>query len=163
MKFLKFFSQKVACLEQFILSVGLLVMVLITFTQVVLRAFDHVILWADPLARQLVLWVGFLGAAVATEEGQHINIDALTRFIAPRWKSAVMAFINLFGTVISSLLFYAAVKFVVMEKASGMTIFLDVPAWIGELVIPVAFFLVAFRLLIRVLENMTAFFKGVLE
>jgi len=57
-------------------------MVLLSFLQVLMRNFfDTGILWGDIFLRHLVLWVGFIGASLATREEKHINIDLLTRLI----------------------------------------------------------------------------------
>ena len=57
-------------------------MVVFAFLQVVLRnIFDEGILWGDILLRHLVLWVGFIGASLATREQKHINIDLFSRWL----------------------------------------------------------------------------------
>ena len=37
--------------------------------------------WVDLLLRQLVLWVPFLGASLATRENNHLSIDFLKHFL----------------------------------------------------------------------------------
>ena len=87
--------------EGWLLVLFLGIMVVLSFAQVVLRnVFSTGFIWADPLVRHMVLWVGFLGAAIATHEERHISIDALTRFLSPRWKAAATIAGQLFLAVV---------------------------------------------------------------
>jgi C4-dicarboxylate transporter DctQ subunit len=52
-------------------------MLVIAFLQIFLRnVFTTGLTWGDLILRNLVLWIGFIGATLATREGKHINIDA---------------------------------------------------------------------------------------
>src|SRR5690606_32189096 len=72
-----------------------LAMLLLAGAQIVMRNFFGTgLAWIDPLLRILVLWVGMLGAVVATREDRHINIDVLSRFAPPAvlpWLKRVVA------------------------------------------------------------------------
>src|SRR3989304_9672211 len=86
-------------LEGTLLVVFLSIMLVLSFVQVVLRnAFSESLLWGDILLRHLVLWIGFFGAALATSQDRHINIDALTRFLTAKLKNAAKIVTNLFGS-----------------------------------------------------------------
>ncbi|MCK7524997.1 MAG: TRAP transporter small permease [Ignavibacteriales bacterium] len=62
-------------------------MVLLAFAQVILRnVFGTGLVWGDTIVRHMVLWAGFVGGALASYEGRHISIDALTKFFPPRVK-----------------------------------------------------------------------------
>ncbi|MEK7671275.1 MAG: TRAP transporter small permease subunit, partial [Bacteroidota bacterium] len=76
-------------------------MIVLSFSQVVLRNFFGTgFLWADPLVRHLVIWVGFMGAAIASHEERHISIDALTKFFSPRWKDISQIITSLFALIV---------------------------------------------------------------
>ena len=52
----------------------------LAFLQIFLRnVFTTGLAWGDLVLRNLVLWIGFIGATLATREGKHINIDILSR------------------------------------------------------------------------------------
>ncbi len=96
------------------------VMIVLSFSQVVLRNFFGTgFLWADPLVRHLVIWVGFMGAAIASHEERHISIDALTKFFSPRWKAIAQVLTSLFAVIVCYYLADAALTFLRDEKASG--------------------------------------------
>ena len=67
MKILNFLNKWIEKTETVLLIVILTVMILLSFLQVLLRNFfDQGLLWGDIFLRNLVLWVGFLGASLAT-------------------------------------------------------------------------------------------------
>ena len=140
--------------EQGLLVILLSLMILIAFSQIVLRnLFETGLAWGDPLVRNLVLWVGFIGAALATKEGQHINIDVVSRWLPPRGKIVVEAIIELFSSFICTLLTFAAVKFIKNEVQMGNIAFWGMPSWIPEIILPVTFGLMALRFCLRSLVN----------
>jgi len=67
--------------EDALLVTLLTAMILLASTQILLRNFfDSGIVWIDPILRVLVLWLGLIGATVATRANKHIRIDLLSRF-----------------------------------------------------------------------------------
>src|SRR3989338_2353892 len=87
MKWVRSFSDIISRLENFLLVVFVIFMIGLSFTQVVLRNFfSSGFTWADICLRHIVLWVGFMGASLATRDNRHINVDALTNFLPPRFK-----------------------------------------------------------------------------
>ncbi len=67
--------------EDALLVLLLSTMIVLASTQILLRnLFDSGFVWIDPLLRVLVLWLGLIGATVATRNNRHIRIDLLTRF-----------------------------------------------------------------------------------
>ena len=68
--------------EDALLAILLTAMIILASTQILLRnLFDFGFVWIDPLLRVLVLWLGLLGATVATRNNKHISIDLLSRFL----------------------------------------------------------------------------------
>ena len=140
--------------ETVLLVLFLGAMLVLAFTQVVLRnAFNSGLLWGDTVVRHIVLWVGFLGAAVATSGDGHIAIDALTKFISPRVKAGVRVLTNLFAAVVCWYLAQGSYQFLTSEAEAGSTFVLDIPVWVGALVVPIGYLLIAFHFLVRLLES----------
>jgi TRAP-type C4-dicarboxylate transport system permease small subunit len=141
-------------MEQRVLVILLSLMILIAFLQIVLRnLFDTGLTWGDPLVRNLVLWVGFIGAALATREGKQINIDVVSRWMPPRGKGFIEAIIDLFSSFICALLTFAAIKFIKNEVQMGNVAFPGVPSWIAEIILPITFGLMTLRSGFRSLKN----------
>ncbi len=132
--------------EQTLISIFLSIMILIAFLQIVLRnIFATGLTWGDPLVRNLVLWVGFIGAALATREGKHISIDVVSQWVPSRKRIVIDFIIHFSSFIICGLLTFAAVKFVSNEALMGTVTFLGISAWIPELILPITFGLMTLR------------------
>jgi TRAP-type C4-dicarboxylate transport system permease small subunit len=140
--------------ESALLVLFLGVMVLVAFAQVVLRnAFGIGFLWGDPLARQMVLWAGFMGAAIAANDDRHISIDAVSKFLPERARHGVRILTHLFAAAVCAALASAAWTFLRDEQASGSEIFLSVPTWVGLLIVPAGYLLMALHFAVNALES----------
>lgn len=142
--------------EGVLLVLFLSLMILIAFLQVLLRnLFSTGISWGDPFVRNLVLWTGFIGAALATREAKHINIDLVSRGISPKAKAIIETFTNLIAALVCGLLTYGALKFIKNEAETGNVTFLGVPVWVPELVLPLTFAIMTLRFVFRSLKNLS--------
>lgn len=74
MKVLKFIDEQ---FEKWFLIVSLIVMVLVTFIQIVLRWFNAAAVWAEEFSRYVMLYQVWVGASYAVHEDAHIRITAL--------------------------------------------------------------------------------------
>lgn len=152
MKLLQRFDSLLTTAEKALLLVLLSVTVLLAFLQVVLRnVFAEGIIWADILLRHMVLWAGFLGAAVATSHDRHINIDALTRFLSERTKALTKILTSTFAAAICFLLVLASVEFITNEMELGSMVYGDLPSWYAQSIIPVGYSLLCIHFIIRAL------------
>lgn len=135
-------------LEDAILITLLMSMLALALVQIGLRnLFDSGIIWGDSLLRVLVLWVGLFGAMVASRKGDHINIDLITRFVGPNTKRAISALTSFATAAICTLLAYHSYRFVQIEYQDALIAFAGVPNWVCELVMPLAFSVIALRYL----------------
>ena len=100
---LKRFRIALNWVEDGILVGLLLLMIGLAVMQIVLRnVFDSGIVWSEVLIRILVLWVGLVGAMVASRQDNHINIDILDRYLPERAKTVVGFMVQLFTALICS-------------------------------------------------------------
>ena len=110
--------------------------------------FHQALVWGDILLRQLVLWTGFLGASLAIRQNKHISIDVFSSFIPANSKNKVFILTRIVTAIISGFLAWAAWSFVQFEKESESILFLDLPVWIFQLILPYSFITMAFRFLL---------------
>ncbi len=149
-------------IEDGLLVAVLSAMILLSFSQIIMRNFFSVgFVWGDPFLRYMVLWVGLLGAMVATREYNHINIDLVSHFFPPRAKAAVRVVTDAFTMTVCGFLTYASVMFLIDEKAMETMAFGKVPTWIAELILPVAFGVIALRYAIYMTMHLIESIKGV--
>ncbi len=131
-----------------VFSLGL--MMVTAFAQIALRNVMGVGLpWSEPLVRYLVLWVGFIGASLATREGRHITIEVFKLQPSATGRRYLTAVSQLCALVVCAAMTWAAVKFVRDDAQIGHRTFLDLPTWILESIIPAAFAVMSLRFLLR--------------
>ncbi len=137
--------------KNFIVFVFILLL-LLSLTQVLLRLFlNSGIESADSIMRYLVMWVGFLGASLATYKNRHINIDVASQFFKKLNKKFVNFIINLFSFIICLLFLIASIIFILNEKNESAKI-VFIPVWILELVLPLIFLFMMLSFLQKFLE-----------
>jgi len=135
--------------EDGLLALVVVGMILLAGSQILLRnLFDTGFVWADPVLRVLVLWVGLLGALAASRTDKHISIDVFSRLLGPRSLGAVQSATTLFTATVSGLIAYHSGRFVAMEREAGIIGVAGLPAWLLQVIIPVGFGLIALRYLI---------------
>jgi TRAP-type C4-dicarboxylate transport system permease small subunit len=138
--------------EGWVLVAMLAAMMFVAALQVVLRnVFSSALSWGDGLTRALVLWTGFVGASLAVRQGRYLNIDALSRLLSERVRRWSRGAIYVFALVVCFFLGMAGVGFVRSERMAGTVYSIGVPSWIVELVIPIVFFFLSFRFLLKLL------------
>lgn len=134
-------------------------MILLGAAQILMRnVFGEGLAWGDPLLRVLVLWAALVGAMVAARSDAHIRIDVLHQFLPARLKPWVDGLLRLATAAISFTLAWVSGRFVLDEREYGMTAFGgvpgigDVPAWVCELIIPIAFTVLGLRYLLMAFQ-----------
>ncbi len=136
--------------EQFALSFFLAVLILVAISQIVLRNFwDTGLSWGDPLVRYLVLWIGFIGAALAAKENKHISIDLFSQWVSGVGNTLIKLINHLFSAFICGLLAFAAFRFTQNEALLGGTSVFGIPAWIPLIILPITFGLMTLRFVFR--------------
>ena len=106
---------------------------------------DSGIVWADPMIRLLVLWVGLAGATAASRQGKHIRIDFLKGMLPPKLENISQALVEIITAAICAAVAWHGVRFVRLEYVDGGNAFAQVPAWLCEAAIPLAFIVIACR------------------
>ncbi len=93
--------------EEGFIGLALLLTTLITFANVILRyVFSFGVSWSEELVRYLIIWVTFVGIAVAVRRGSSINMDFFARFGGTTVRRALWLMHNLIGLVFAAGLLY---------------------------------------------------------
>ena len=172
MKLLNRIDNALARLEGWIVIILLWVMVAFTFIQVCLRGlYTHGHLqwanrlmghvdWSEPLVRLLVLWLTFFGASLLTKDKRHIKIDLFSSVLPPTWLRLREIILATVCVAISGVMVKVCVDYIRLERTFGGSLFLDLPNWIGQLILPIGFASILFRFLVRALEQMVVLWGG---
>ena len=152
---------------------ALAVMILLAFAQVFLRQLGGVelgplevpqaVAWFDVVARQLVIWVGVLGASLATAEGRHISIEAVPKLLGDAGKRRLDALVSAAALSVTGILFALSLIYLlkVQLPKSDVHLFivdaldLRVPRWPFLVVVPAGLGLMCWRFGLRIAEALT--------
>jgi TRAP-type C4-dicarboxylate transport system permease small subunit len=139
-------------------------MVVLAFGQVVLRWFDKGLLWADILLKQLVMWTGFLGAALAAQSEKHFAWEAAHAGVPERARPWLRLLAQLSGAAVCALMFAAAWKYVGFDRESGDTLMrvagVAVPTWAASAGIPAGFALIGTHFLFKAADAAAGLLGG---
>ncbi len=139
-------------IEVFFVALLILTLVVLGAIQIFLRNFfNSGLLWADPMMRHIVLWLGATGAALASARMRHISVDALTRVLPAAVRPARRAIVFGATAVATYLLVIATTRLVIDEREFGEVAFLGLRTWVLQLVLPGAFSLITYRTLLGVM------------
>lgn len=104
----------------FLIVIALALMVVLVFTNVFLRyAFNSGITVSEELSRWLFVWLTFLGAIVALNEGAHLGTDSLVSRLPIRGKKACLLIGHVLMLFICWLLFKGALEQVKINLESN--------------------------------------------
>lgn len=143
--FIRFYNALLAT-ETFLLLFFLLGAILLASTQILLRNFfDSGIFWADSALRILVLWIGMTGAMFASRNKKHIRIDILSHYLPEKLRDNIWRVTELITAIVCGITAYYSIQFIQFEYEDGLIAFANVPVWLCETIIPVAFITMALR------------------
>jgi len=95
--------------------------------------------WIDTVTRHLLLWIAFLGGAVATRYRRHIKIDALSRLLPEEGRNRLTILLDVAAIAVCVVMARAAWKFMTSESETDAVFYGSLPVWVGIAIIPVGF------------------------
>ena len=142
-------------LEDSLLVALLLAMIVLAGFDIIARlVFGGGVSWIPPLLRVLVLWIGLLGALVATRTREHIAIDLINRLAPDYIKKYLGASTSIFAGSVCLLIAWHSGIFVKFTKEFNDVAFNGIPAWPLQAIIPFTFGLAGLRFLIQALQDL---------
>ncbi|MDH3222019.1 MAG: TRAP transporter small permease [Gammaproteobacteria bacterium] len=132
--------------EDALLVALLAVTIVLACTQIVLRNFfDSGFVWIDPLLRIMVLWLGLIGATVASRNDKHIRIDLLSRFFERNTDGMVQVIVAQISAWTCLLVAWYGMNWIRLDYVDGVASIIGIPAWILEVIVPLSFALIGLR------------------
>ena len=175
MNSLKRLENFVSKIEAFSIVLFLWTMVIMTFIQVCLRAlYTHghfywantlmgYLDWSESLVRLLVLWLTFVGASLVTMDNRHIRIDLLSSLLPHRLIPYRELVLSIVCIAISGIMLKVCLDYLQIEMKFGGKMFLNLPNWLGQMILPIGFALILFHFLIRAINQGQSIAKRDLE
>lgn len=125
-------------------TIGIIVLPL---GEIVLRKwFNTGIAGSAPFAQHLTMWVGMLGAAIAARDGKLLSLATGEFLPKGRVTDVARVIAATVGAAVTTVLAAGGVTLVRIDKTEGTEIAAGVLVWVADLVFPVAFTLIACRL-----------------
>lgn len=136
--------------EDLLLAAVLSVMLFLAITDIAMRLITGgSLIWIPPVLQVLVLWLGLLGALLASRSQEHIAIDVISRFVGPLGKKICGVSGSLFAALVCTLVAYFSVEFIKQSIEYDDIAFAQVPAWPLQIIIPFTFSLMALRFFVH--------------
>lgn len=136
----------VHAVEEGVLALLLLSMIVLASLDIFLRMFTGGgLVWVSPLVRIMVLWLGLLGALLATRDNQHISIDILSRILGDAMRRWAQAFTSLFAALVCGVTAWYSIEFVQGSFEYQDEVMSGIPAWPMQIVIPLSFTMMSLR------------------
>lgn len=143
-------------------SVIIVVMMLITVTDVIFRKFGSGIDGAVELNGLLLVVITFFALANCWNKEGHIQVDLLFQRAAPRWRSLSKAFSSLVGFCLFGGILYGGVKFSYMAyKKAEVSAIILVPLFPVKLVMALGCLIFCAQLIVSFITSIRSFAKGV--
>jgi len=115
--------------------------------------------WADELVKIIVLWLAMVGSIAACRDNKHIRIDLISHILSGpvvAWSKVV---VDLFAAAVCAVIGWQAWRLIREEMSWGDTVFTDVPLWMLHAIVPLAFVLISYQFLVRVVRLLMQIFS----
>ena len=97
-----------------IISVLFLLMIIITFIQVIFwYVLNSALPWAGEITIFFFIWVIFLGASITLHKGLHIGVDIITNQLREKNKKIIYIFTNILIIIFCLLIFFGSIPLVI--------------------------------------------------
>ncbi len=111
------------------------------------------LIWSQPMALVLTLWVGFIGASMCTYEAKHLKVEAVQRSIPDKYKPLIGFLSGAMTTLVCLFLLWVSLRyvrfnydeFVQTEGRGGLFQGWEVPRYQGFAALPIAFTFMSIR------------------
>jgi len=134
--------------ERGVLTLCLGVMVILPLAEIVLRVgFRTGFPAGSNIVQHLTLVIGMIGGAVAASQGRLIGISAAGQLLKGNWKEVAQFVGNSVAAAFTFFMALGSTRFVLTERSSASELAFGVPLWIVQLVLPLGFALISYRLL----------------
>jgi TRAP-type C4-dicarboxylate transport system permease small subunit len=141
------------------LMISLALMVIVIFSQVVMRyVFNHSLSWSEEFARYLFVWFSWMGVSAGLKDNEHLRVEFLSMGLTKRglFKTdevfkIIVSLVWLATTAIVT--YYGAIVVAGQADLGVVTPAMRLPVWLGYLAIPACSGVVGIRLIINIIDS----------
>ena len=139
--------------ESNVLMITLVIMVVIIFTNVVMRyIFNNSLSWSEELSRYMFVWFSWIGVSAGLKDGEHLRVELLkTKLLRNgliKTNEAFALLISLVWFLTTLIVTYYGFELVSSQiKLQVVTPAMKMPMWFAYLSVPICSLIVAIRLI----------------
>ncbi|MBI79733.1 MAG: TRAP transporter small permease [Pseudomonadota bacterium] len=133
-------------LEEIFMATALAFMTILTFVQVILRAFGTGWVWSLEATTYAFAWLVLVGMAYGVRTNSHIAVDLVSNMLPP-FPKKIMAMVAIFICLLySALMFYGGFIFVdrLIDLGNNARD-IPIPRWVLTSMLPIGFSLLTYR------------------
>lgn len=146
---MKYVLKVINNLERGLITIMMMIMVILIFTQVFTRyILSNSLGWTEEASRYLFIWLIFMSIGIAFVDKKHISIDIVLDILPEKFKKVILqlSYIILMG--LSIFLFIQGMELIsTLQEFSQKSSSLQIPMWLVYLALPVGFLIAAIRLI----------------
>jgi TRAP-type C4-dicarboxylate transport system permease small subunit len=146
-------------IEENALTISLAIMVIVIFTNVVMRyIFNNSLSWSEEFARYLFVWFSWLGVSAGVKDNEHLRVEILSMALSKKGlvkaDEAIKALVSLIWIATTWIVaYYGLIVISAQIDMNVLTPAMRIPVWIAYLAIPFCSFVVGIRLILNVIES----------
>lgn len=156
---LKKLVEKFDKIEHNALIIASAVMVIVIFSQVVMRyVFNNSLSWSEEFARYLFVWFSWMGVSAGLKDGEHLKVEILSQALAKRGliksKEIMHIIVLLVWLATTSIVTYGGIEVVMAQlDMNVLSPAMRMPMWIGYLSVPACSVIVGIRLIVEMIDR----------
>ncbi len=141
-----FFRLLSRLIESLVVLIAGIIVAIVTAEVTLRYLFSHSMIFTEELSRYLMVWIVFLGSALAIRDGSHIHIQILVKRLSPRIQQIVK--LAAYALIIAFLVFITVEGLKILPRQlQQMCITIDISLFYFYLAIPVGSILMIIFLL----------------
>lgn len=136
--------------ENAVLVALFVALMLLAVLQIVMRLFfDAGFIWNDELQKLIVLWITLAASIAASRSNRHLRIDLVSNFVPEKLARLPRMVVDLFAAAVCAVLAWHSWRYLELTREFGDTLItgIDIPAWLGYVIMPFGFAVMAWRFL----------------
>ena len=146
-------------MERKIMMFILVVMVVVTFINVIMRyVFDDALFWSEEFARYLFIWFSWIGVSVGLRDKAHLRVELLGKVLSRKGlfktNEGITIIISLIWLATTAIVAYYGLQITQMQmRLSVVTAAMRMPMWIVSFAIPFCSTIVGIRLIVEIVNS----------
>lgn len=143
-------AKQATVVETVLIVVISLAMIVLPVAETILRrARGQGVPGGSVYVQHLTLWLGFIGALLATAAGKHLGLATTNLIPRGRWRAGAVIYGCMISAATTAVLAYASYQVVMANREGTATLAGGIPEWWSQVIVPLALGLISVRFILR--------------